>query len=78
MPTAIAAYDSECAQAYEYPDTNTEATVVVHVRDVNEPPEFLRSHYSASVSEGAKSGDLLYSDIEALDKDEVFSVCAEY
>ena len=62
-----------CAQAYEPPDAdaNTEATVVVHVRDVNEPPEFLRSHYSVSVSEGAKSGVLLYSDIEALDRDEV-------
>lgn len=82
MAPGIATYDSECVpQAYEPPDAgaNTEATVVVHVRDVNEPPEFLRSHYSVSVSEGAKSGDLLYSDIEALDRDEVLiSFCFVY
>ena len=82
MAPGIATYDSESVpQAYEPPDAdaNAEATVVVHVRDVNEPPEFLRSHYSVSVSEGAKSGDLLYSDIEALDRDEVLiSFCFVY
>lgn len=44
---------------------------MVHVTDVNEPPQFLRSHYGVTVSEGAESGDLLYSDINALDRDEV-------
>ena len=43
---------------------------MVHVSDVNEPPEFLRSHYSVAISEGAGPGDVLYSDVEALDQDE--------
>ena len=41
------------------------------MRDVNEPPQFRRSHYSASVSEGAGLGDLVHSSIEATDSDEV-------
>ena len=39
--------------------------------DVNEPPQFLRSHYSVSVTEGAGPGDLLTDEVEALDRDEV-------
>ena len=60
-----------CKQAYEHPDASREATVVLHVNDVNEPPQFLRSHYSASVSEGAELGDLFFSSIEAIDRDVV-------
>ena len=59
------------SQAYEHPDASTEATVVLHVSDVNEPPQFLRSHYTVSVTEGVGPGDILSVDIEALDRDEV-------
>ena len=58
------------SQAYEHPDASTEVTVILHVSDVNEPPQFLRSHYSVSVTEGAGPGDLL-TEVEALDRDEV-------
>ena len=48
-----------------------ETTVVVHINDVNEPPEFLNSHYTTMVSEGAGMGELLFSGIIAFDLDEV-------
>ena len=60
-----------CFQAYEHLDASSEAAVVLHVSDINEPPQFLRSHYSAVISEGAGPGDLLYSGVEGLDRDEV-------
>ena len=60
-------------QAYEHPDANSETTVILHVIDVNEPPEFLRSHYSASVSEEAELGDTVFSSVEAIDNDEVYT-----
>ncbi len=47
------------------------ATVVVTVGDVNEPPEFLSSHYSAVVSEDAGIGDTLTNALRAVDYDEV-------
>ena len=48
-----------------------QTTVVVHINDVNEPPEFLNSHYTTMVSEGAGMGELLFSGIVAFDLDEV-------
>lgn len=48
-----------------------QTTVVVHINDVNEPPEFLNSHYTTVVSEGAGMGELLFSGIVAFDRDEV-------
>ena len=45
--------------------------MIVHVEDVNEPPEFLRTHYSAEVSEGAEIGEVLYSEVMAVDRDDV-------
>ena len=54
-----------------YADTTAEATIVLHVRDVNEAPQFSRSHYSAEVSEGSEVGHLFYSSITAIDRDEV-------
>ena len=59
------------SQAYEHPDASTEATVILHVSDVNEPPQFWRSHYSVSVTEGAGPGDLLTDEVQAIDRDEV-------
>lgn len=50
-----------------------QTTVVVQINDVNEPPEFLNSHYTTVVSEGATEGDLLFSGIIAYDLDEVCS-----
>ena len=62
------------------PNVASEATVVVHVEDVNEPPIFLRSHYSVTVSEGVGPGEVLYSGVEAFDGDEVklFTVHKEH
>ena len=54
-----------------------QTTVVVHINDVNEPPEFLNSHYTTVVSEGAGMGELLFSGIVAFDLDEV-SYCIYY
>ena len=52
-------------------------TVVVYVNDVNEPPEFLNSHYTTVVSEGAGVGEPLFNGIVAFDLDEVsgYSYC---
>ena len=48
-----------------------QTTVVVQINDVNEPPEFLSSHYTAMVSEGVMLGELFFSGIVAFDVDEV-------
>ena len=48
-----------------------QATVVVYINDINEPPEFLSSHYTTVVSEGAGVGELLLSGIVAFDLDQV-------
>lgn len=48
-----------------------QTTVIVHINDVNEPPEFLSSHYTTVVSEGAGVGERLFSGIVAFDLDEV-------
>ena len=48
-----------------------QATVAVYINDVNEPPEFLSSHYTTVVSEGAGVGELLFSGIVAFDLDQV-------
>ena len=55
-------------------------TVVVYVTDVNEPPEFLNSHYTTVVSEGAGVGEPLFNGIIAFDLDEVsgYSYCIYY
>ena len=61
-------------KAYEqdqHPDASSEATVVVHVDDVNEPPSFLSSHYSTSISEGVGMGTVLFTGLAAVDPDEV-------
>lgn len=42
---------------------------MLHVLDVNEPPQFSRTHYSAAVAEGAELGYLFYSSILASDGD---------
>ena len=47
------------------------ATAVISVLDVNEPPEFLSSHFSLEISEGAGVGDTLFSGLRAVDNDEV-------
>ena len=51
-----------------------QTTVVVHINDINEPPEFLSSHYTAVVSEGVGVGELLFNGIAAFDLDEVSTV----
>ncbi len=51
------------------------ATVVVTIGDVNEPPEFLSSHYTAVISEDATVGDTLSNALRAVDYDQVSSVC---
>lgn len=43
----------------------------MQINDVNEPPEFLSSHYTAMVSEGVMLGELFFSGIVAFDVDEV-------
>ena len=48
-----------------------QTTVVVQINDVNEPPEFLSSHFTAVVSEGVSEGELLFSGIAAFDLDQV-------
>ena len=48
-----------------------QTTIVVLINDVNEPPEFLSSHFTAVVSEGVGEGELLFSGITAYDVDEV-------
>ena len=60
-------------QSYEqgYPDAFSEASVVVEIENVNEPPRFLSSHYGATVSEGAGPGEVVFSGLEAVDPDEV-------
>ncbi|CAI7993589.1 Cadherin-99C [Geodia barretti] len=60
-------------EAYAYVGAPSEATVVLHVGDVNEPPQFSRSHYSAAVSEGAELGYLFYSSVMATDRDKGLS-----
>ncbi len=50
------------------------ATVVVTIDDINEPPEFLSSHYSALVSEDAGMGDTLTNAIRAVDYDTVSTI----
>ena len=47
------------------------ATVVLTINDVNEPPEFLNSYYTAVISEGASVGTTLFSGLVAVDNDEV-------
>lgn len=47
------------------------ATVVVAINDVNEPPEFLSSLYTVVISEAARIGTTLTSDLVAVDNDEV-------
>ena len=58
-----------------HPDSAAVATGVMQVNDVNEPPEFLRSHYSIAVSEGAQPGEILSAGIVAVDQD---MVCLSY
>lgn len=60
-------------QAYEdsTPFSTAQTTVVVQVQDVNEPPEFLSSHYSVGVSEGVPVGAVLFQGELAIDEDEV-------
>ena len=48
--------------------------MVVLVEDVNEPPEFLSSHYSVGVSEGVPIGEILFSGELAVDGDEVHEI----
>ena len=48
-----------------------QTTIVVLINDINEPPEFLSSHFTAVVSEGVGEGELLFSGITAYDVDEV-------
>ena len=48
-----------------------QTTIVVQINDVNEPPEFLSSHFTAVVSEGVGVGELLFSGIAAFDLDQV-------
>jgi hypothetical protein len=55
-----------------------QTTVVVNIDDVNEPPEFLSSHYTTVVSEGAEVGELLFSGIVAFDVDEVSGYIISY
>ena len=45
--------------------------MVVYINDINEPPEFLSSHYTTVVSEGAGVGELLFNGIIAFDLDQV-------
>ena len=74
MPTYYVLYAFHIIQAYEDRhgmSTTAQTTVIVHVNDVNEPPEFLSSHYTTVISEGAEVGELLFSGIIAFDLDEV-------
>ncbi len=48
---------------------------MVTIGDVNEPPEFLSSHYTAVISEDATVGDTLSNALRAVDYDQVSSVC---
>ena len=50
-----------------------QAIVVVNVMDVNEPPVFVSSHYSTSITEGTTIGSQLFAGILAIDNDEVMS-----
>ena len=54
-----------------------QTTVIVHINDINEPPEFLSSHYTTVVSEGVGVGEMLFNGIVAFDLDEVsdYSYC---
>ena len=48
-----------------------QTTIVVQISDINEPPEFLSSHFTAVVSEGVGVGEELFSGIVAVDRDQV-------
>lgn len=45
-----------------------EAQVIISIQDGNDPPEFLRNHYEATVSEGAEIGTEIIP-VQAVDKD---------
>lgn len=45
-----------------------EAQVIISIQDGNDPPEFLRHHYEATVSEGANVGNEVIR-VQAVDKD---------